>query len=93
MAAQLGYSAEARESLEALAAREFATLTFDEEWLVSVGLLAETASALGDAERAAVLYRRRVRRAQAIAGASGSRRSASSMSTSENSGSSSSPAR
>ncbi|MEK6272993.1 MAG: hypothetical protein AABM42_10160 [Actinomycetota bacterium] len=56
MAAELGYTAEARAALEALAADRFASLSFDEGWLVSVGLLAETASALGDAERASLLY-------------------------------------
>jgi tetratricopeptide (TPR) repeat protein len=56
MAAELGHAAEAREALEALAADRFATLPFDEGWLVSVGLLAETASAVGDAGAASVLY-------------------------------------
>ena len=36
MAAELGHAAEAREVLEALAADSFATLPFDEEWLVSM---------------------------------------------------------
>jgi len=56
MAAELGHTAEAREALEALAADRFATLPFDEGWLVSVGLLAESARALGDVERASVLF-------------------------------------
>ena len=42
MVAELGNVAEARESLAALVGR----LTFDEEWLVSMGFLAETAHAL-----------------------------------------------
>jgi DNA-binding SARP family transcriptional activator/tetratricopeptide (TPR) repeat protein len=58
MASELGYTAEAREALEALAADGFAGLPFDEEWLVSLGLLAETATTLGDVERAADLYQR-----------------------------------
>jgi DNA-binding SARP family transcriptional activator len=56
MVAELGYTAEARDALQALAADGFAALPFDEEWLVSLGLLAETARILGDAERAAVLH-------------------------------------
>ena len=58
MASELGYTAEAREALEALATDGFAGLPFDEEWLVSLGLLAETATTLRDAERAADLYQR-----------------------------------
>jgi DNA-binding SARP family transcriptional activator/tetratricopeptide (TPR) repeat protein len=58
MASELGYTAEAHEALEALAADGFAGLPFDEEWLVSLGLLAETATTLGDVERAADLYQR-----------------------------------
>jgi DNA-binding SARP family transcriptional activator len=57
MASELGYTAEARNELDALAAEDFAGLPFDEEWLVSLGLLTETAAALGDVERAADLYR------------------------------------
>jgi tetratricopeptide (TPR) repeat protein len=57
MAARLGHTSEAREALEALAADGFAGLPFDEEWLVSMSVLAETASALGDARIAADLYR------------------------------------
>jgi tetratricopeptide (TPR) repeat protein len=54
--AELGQIAEAREGFEAIATQGFASLPFDEEWLVSMGMLAETARALGDAERAGVLY-------------------------------------
>jgi len=57
MAAQLGHVGEARAALEALAAGSFASLPFDEEWLVSMGLLAETATALDDAQHASALYR------------------------------------
>jgi DNA-binding SARP family transcriptional activator len=55
-AAELGQEAEAREAFDALAADHFAGLLFDEEWLVSVSLLAETASALDDGDAAAALH-------------------------------------
>jgi tetratricopeptide (TPR) repeat protein len=55
-AADLGHPAEAHQALEALAADGFAHLSFDETWLANMALLAETASALGDAERGSVLY-------------------------------------
>jgi DNA-binding SARP family transcriptional activator len=54
--AELGQIAEARSAFENLATDGFASLPFDEEWLVSMGMLAETARTLGDAERAAILY-------------------------------------
>src|SRR5262249_39938298 len=41
-AAELGRDAEARDALEVLAQDDFAGLPFDEEWLVSMSLLAET---------------------------------------------------
>jgi tetratricopeptide (TPR) repeat protein len=53
--AQLG-GADAGEAFEALAANDFAELPFDEEWLVSIGLLADAARIRGDAERSALLY-------------------------------------
>ena len=56
MATELGYMDEARRQFERLAADGFAPVPWDEEWLVSIGLLAETASALHDSERAAQLY-------------------------------------
>jgi tetratricopeptide (TPR) repeat protein len=55
-AAALGYACEARTVFEAIAAHGFTGLAFDEEWLVSLSLLAETAIFLQDGERAAVLY-------------------------------------
>jgi len=55
-AAELGYADEAHGELERFATDGFAHLPFDEEWLVSMGLLAETANALDDAERAAELH-------------------------------------
>jgi class 3 adenylate cyclase/tetratricopeptide (TPR) repeat protein len=56
--AELGSIDEARTELEALAADHFGRLPFDEEWEVSVCLLAETAARLGDRPRAATLYDR-----------------------------------
>jgi DNA-binding SARP family transcriptional activator/tetratricopeptide (TPR) repeat protein len=56
LTATVGPEAEARRTFEALAADDFAVLPFQEMWTVSMGLLAETAAALGDAERASVLY-------------------------------------
>jgi DNA-binding SARP family transcriptional activator len=55
-AADLGHFDHARDAFETLASDSFAKLPFDEEWLVSMGMLAETARALRDAERARVLY-------------------------------------
>ena len=51
LTAALGLTDEAADALEALAADDFALLPFDETWLVSMCLLAETASALEDRER------------------------------------------
>ena len=56
MTSELGYTAEAHDAFEELSADGFASLSFDEEWLVSMGLLAETAKTLGDADRASVLH-------------------------------------
>jgi tetratricopeptide (TPR) repeat protein len=56
MGTELGHVDEAREMLDLLAEDGFAQVPFDEEWLVSMGLLAETAIALGDGERVSVLY-------------------------------------
>ncbi len=57
-AAVLGHTDEARRTFQALAADAFANLPFNEEWLVSLTFLAETAEVLGDTERALVLYDR-----------------------------------
>ncbi|MFL5867561.1 MAG: hypothetical protein ACJ766_10735, partial [Thermoleophilaceae bacterium] len=57
MAAELGHTAEASKTLEDLAADDFAALPFDDDWLVAMTLLAETAAALQDVERADRLYR------------------------------------
>ena len=54
--AELGHAGEARDGLDALAADGYASVPFDEEWLVSIGLLAEAASVLGDGGRAQELY-------------------------------------
>ena len=57
MEAELGHAAASREALEGLAADDYSALRFDEEWLVGMGLLAETARLLGAVGRAGVLYR------------------------------------
>jgi hypothetical protein len=56
VAAESGHESEARAALEALARDRFASLPFDEEWLVGMGLLAETAAALADPAPAPALY-------------------------------------
>jgi DNA-binding SARP family transcriptional activator len=53
---ELDRKSEARAIFEGLAADGFAALPFDEEWLVSLSLLAEVAHSLGDKPRAAYLY-------------------------------------
>ncbi|HET8873286.1 MAG TPA: hypothetical protein VFM83_06330, partial [Gaiellaceae bacterium] len=55
--AEQGSTAEARAEFEALAADDFSRLPFDEEWLISLCVVAETAARLGDSERAETLYR------------------------------------
>jgi tetratricopeptide (TPR) repeat protein len=52
-AAQLGHPTEADRAVEALV-----DMPLDEEWLVGIGLLAEAASTLGDADRSALVYDR-----------------------------------
>jgi tetratricopeptide (TPR) repeat protein len=54
--AETGREPEAAAVLEALAEHRFAALPMTNEWLFSLGFLADTARALGDAERADVLY-------------------------------------
>jgi DNA-binding SARP family transcriptional activator/tetratricopeptide (TPR) repeat protein len=54
--AELGREAKARETFERLAADDFAVLPFDEEWVVSLTFLAETARLLDDTQRATTLY-------------------------------------
>ena len=67
-------SLRARGGLEDLVTGDFAELPFDDDWLVGMTLLAETATALGDAEAAGPIYRRLLpydeRVAIAIAGVS-----------------------
>ena len=74
MSAELGNTAEASKALEDLVTGDFAELPFDDDWLVGMTLLAETATALGDAEAAGPIYRRLLpydeRVAIAIAGVS-----------------------
>jgi tetratricopeptide (TPR) repeat protein len=55
MEAQIGHPG-ARDSFDALAEGDFEAVPFDEEWLVSVSLLADAARVHGDGERASVLY-------------------------------------
>ena len=55
--AELGNRDAARSALDALAAGDFGALPFDEEWLVSMCLLAETALRVGRAEHAATIHR------------------------------------
>jgi DNA-binding SARP family transcriptional activator len=64
---EVGRDAEARARFETLAPDDFAGLPFDEEWLLSLSLLAETASSLGDAPRAQVLYRKMLPYADRVA--------------------------
>jgi tetratricopeptide (TPR) repeat protein len=52
MVAELGHRAEAGELLEGLVG----SLAFDEEWLLGMGFLAETAYAVGDGGSAAAIY-------------------------------------
>ena len=56
MGTELGLQGEAQRAFDALATDDFASLPFQEMWLISLGLLAEAAAALGDAARAATLY-------------------------------------
>ncbi len=56
MLAELERTDEAQQTLDGLAADGFAQVPFDESRLVSLGLLAEVASSLGDREHAAALY-------------------------------------
>jgi tetratricopeptide (TPR) repeat protein len=55
--AAVGLRAESTQAFEALATDDFAGLPFDQNaWYVGMGLLAETAASLADAERGSVLY-------------------------------------
>jgi hypothetical protein len=56
MAAELGHEAESREAFAALAPADFAGVPFNDQWLVNMSFLAETARSLGDTKRAAILY-------------------------------------
>jgi tetratricopeptide (TPR) repeat protein len=58
VAADLRHDAQALETLEDLVANDFAALPVDAMWLVSMGLLAEAASAIGHTQSAARLYAR-----------------------------------
>src|SRR3954466_12970520 len=54
---ELGRPEEARAEFEALAEGGFESFPRDAHWLIAITLLAEVGGALGDAERAAGLYR------------------------------------
>ena len=54
--AELGDRTEARRMFEELAANDFEIVPHDNEWLMAAAFLAETAHALGDTSRMAVLY-------------------------------------
>jgi tetratricopeptide (TPR) repeat protein len=54
--ARLGRVSEAKRELDDLAEADFSALPFDQEWLFSMSLLAETSALLGDTESACVLY-------------------------------------
>ena len=56
MLAELGAITEASTELHALAADGFSGIPFDEEWAVSLCLLAETATRLGERDHAGTLY-------------------------------------
>jgi DNA-binding SARP family transcriptional activator len=56
-AAELGNVADARSMLDELAANDFGRIPFDEEWLVSLTLLAEAATLLGDSQKASTIFR------------------------------------
>jgi DNA-binding SARP family transcriptional activator len=56
MLAELGSTEEARSELDGLAANDFDGIPFDEEWGVSLCLLAETATRLGETAAASTLY-------------------------------------
>ena len=55
--AELGNLSEARAVFETLAARDFADVPLDAQWGISLSLLAEVASYLGDVDRAAPAVR------------------------------------
>ena len=55
--ARIGRRTDAARALDDLAVESFSVLPFDQEWLLGMSFLAETAAVVGDAGRAAVLYR------------------------------------
>jgi tetratricopeptide (TPR) repeat protein len=56
--ADLGDADGARAVFEAVAAGDFAAVPLDDEWLLTMGLLADACVFLGDTARAAILYER-----------------------------------
>jgi DNA-binding SARP family transcriptional activator len=65
--AELGQEEEARAELQSLAVDDFASVPFDEEWLVSMTILADAVTTLGDAGLAERLYRLLHRHAHRVA--------------------------
>ena len=58
MATELGHTDEARRALDEMAADDFATLPFDETWIVSMCLLGRAAATLGEDAHATAVYQR-----------------------------------
>jgi DNA-binding SARP family transcriptional activator len=56
--AAMGDEDQARAAFEPLAGDDFAGVPLDDEWMLTMGLLADACAFLGDRERAAVLYAR-----------------------------------
>jgi tetratricopeptide (TPR) repeat protein len=56
--AEIGNVRETRQAFDALAADGFRGLLFDDSWLASMSLLAEAVAAIGEADRAALVYER-----------------------------------
>jgi AAA ATPase domain len=56
LSCELGSETQARTEFEDIAARDFATLPFDNKWVFSMSLLSEVAYLLGDRHRAKTLY-------------------------------------
>ncbi len=55
--ARIGRLAEAKHTLDELAADDFSGVPFDQEWLLGMSLIAETSAVLGDTDSAPPLYR------------------------------------
>jgi eukaryotic-like serine/threonine-protein kinase len=55
--ARIGRTADAKSILADLARDDFSAMPFEQEWLLGISVLAETAALLADSDRAAALYR------------------------------------